>query len=170
MPIKNYKIPFYQVLHRLLEAVLIFVQTVYRFLENCQKICQPNGKQVEYIGKTTLHCFCNVVNDSMVELYGNILIFPGSQEVIGSIPICSTLIIKGLHPPWRCNPFYIARILPDSWWECDFLPSLVVFHIIKSRQPALQAEGRWFEPIWAHVENQPLTIYFVGGFFFGARF
>jgi hypothetical protein len=23
---------------------------------------------------------------------------------------------------------------------------------------------------WAHSENQPLTIYFVGGFFFGARF
>jgi len=25
-----------------------------------------------------------------MELYGNVPIFPGSQEVIGSIPICST--------------------------------------------------------------------------------
>jgi hypothetical protein len=46
--------------------------------------------------KNKFICFCNVVNGSMVELYGNVLIFPGSQEVIGSIPICSTLIIKGL--------------------------------------------------------------------------
>ncbi len=46
--------------------------------------------------KKKSNCFCNVVNCSMVELYGNIPICSGSQEVIGSIPICSTLIIKGL--------------------------------------------------------------------------
>jgi hypothetical protein len=44
--------------------------------ENCQIICQING--------------------SMVELWGNIPIFPGSQEVIASIPICSTQEIKQL--------------------------------------------------------------------------
>ncbi len=40
--------------------------------------------------------FFPVVYGSMVELWGNIPIFPGSQEVIASIPICSTQIIKGL--------------------------------------------------------------------------
>ena len=34
--------------------------------------------------------------DSGVELYGNILTCSGSQEVIGSIPICSTEIMKQL--------------------------------------------------------------------------
>jgi hypothetical protein len=25
-------------------------------------------------------------------------------------------------------------------------------------------------PWWAHIENQPLMIYFIGGFFFSAKF
>ena len=30
-------------------------------------------------------------------------------------------------------------------------------------------QGEAFEPSWAHTVNEPLTIHFVGGFFFGAR-
>ena len=63
---------------------------VNRFLENCQKICQPNGKQVQYIEKTTVHCFCNIVYDSIMQFCGKTHIVSGYQEVIGSIPICST--------------------------------------------------------------------------------
>ena len=33
------------------------------YIENiCQKICQTNGKQMKYTGKTTVHCFCNVLS------------------------------------------------------------------------------------------------------------
>ena len=39
--------------------------------KSCQKICQTNGKQLKYIGKTTLLCFCNVLNESIMESLEN---------------------------------------------------------------------------------------------------
>jgi len=44
-----------------------------------------------------------------MELCGKSRIVSGSQEVIGSIPICSTLIIKGL----QISEFVTLSFLPD---------------------------------------------------------
>ena len=65
-----------------------------------------------------VHCFSKVVYDSGVELYGNILTCSGSQEVIGSIPICSTQRIKGLQTSMFVALFSFAYSIAHTLYTC----------------------------------------------------